>query len=296
MFPFPTVLLPVLFVLPIGPAPVDGAAPAMTRSDAVAEAARILGGARSGVRDLDARAARERLEAAFREGIAVLGPHSLSSGALEASLESAEIAGAGESAVASLLRTLESVVDDLTFEPVREAELPEGFPGTTPVGEIEVKSFPRYRMARTPVGSSASGFRTGPFWTLFTHIKKNDIAMTAPVQMDYAIPAEGDLTEASMAFLYGDRRIGRAGSEGRVDVIDVAPATYVSIGLRGYCTDQRIDTARSRLEDWLEARSGRFRSTGELRTMEYNSPMVRGERRYFEVQIRVEPASPATEI
>ena len=33
------------------------------------------------------------------------------------------------------------------FKPIKEAEMPKGFPGYTPVGKIEVKQYPAYRKA-----------------------------------------------------------------------------------------------------------------------------------------------------
>ena len=69
---------------------------------------------------------------------------------------------------------------DEDFRPIKEAEMPQGFPGYTPVGQIEIKQYPAYRKA----------FASGPaeFWLLFSHIKQNNVAMTAPVEMDYGEP------------------------------------------------------------------------------------------------------------
>ena len=49
------------------------------------------------------------------------------------------------------------------FHPIKEAEMPKGFPDYTPVGQIEIKHYPAYRKA------TASGM--AEFWTLFQHIK-----------------------------------------------------------------------------------------------------------------------------
>ena len=57
------------------------------------------------------------------------------------------------------------------FQPIKEAEMPKGFPTYTPVGKIEIKKYPAYRKA------SASG--PAEFWTLFQHIKQNNVTMTA---------------------------------------------------------------------------------------------------------------------
>ena len=57
------------------------------------------------------------------------------------------------------------------FQPIKEAEMPKGFPTYTPVGQIEIKEYPAYRKA------SASG--PAEFWTLFQHINQNNVTMTA---------------------------------------------------------------------------------------------------------------------
>jgi len=46
-----------------------------------------------------------------------------------------------------------------SFQPIKEADMPQGFPRCTPVGQIEVKTYPAYRKA------TASGMAR--FWTLF---------------------------------------------------------------------------------------------------------------------------------
>jgi len=123
---------------------------------------------------------------------------------------------------------------------------------------------------------------------LFAHIERNGIPMTAPVETTFL--ARGpELDESSMAFLYGSLTQGSAGEQGSVDVVDVPGHLAVSIGMRGLASPERVEGARARLEDWIAARP-EWRSSGPLRTMGYNSPRVRGDRRYFEVQIPVERA------
>jgi hypothetical protein len=80
------------------------------------------------------------------------------------------------------------------FQPIKEAEMPVGFPDYTPVGQIEVKQYPTYRTA------AASG--AAAFWTLFRHIQENKVKMTAPVEMDYGDPRDEKSQRHSMAFLY----------------------------------------------------------------------------------------------
>lgn len=182
-----------------------------------------------------------------------------------------------------LASQLTRVASDLRFEPVREADLPAGFPDTTPVGEIRVQRYPAYRAARTETGGQRA------FWTLFEHIQQNEIAMTAPVETTFDAQ-DASQAETGMAFLYASPDVGRAGAQGAVDVVDLPALSAVSIGMRGVRTPERVEAARRKLERWIEERTG-WKRSGPLRTMEYNSPAVRGERRFFEVQIPVSPAS-----
>jgi hypothetical protein len=159
-----------------------------------------------------------------------------------------------------------------------EAPLPSGFPTYTPLGRIEVKSYPAYRMARAEVGNR--------FWTLFTHIKRNEIEMTAPVQLDYGSPSGSAPRESAMAFLYADPALGSAGRQDRVNVIDVAASDVVSIGVRGTRTQEKVAVAREQLLQWLQ-QSSEFTAAGDLRVMAYNSPFIPRDRQFFEVQIPV---------
>ena len=193
---------------------------------------------------------------------------------------------ADEAAAARWLEAeLERTAADLAFTPIREAELPVGFPEPTPVLEIELKSYPAYRMASAPSNGPGGGF-----WTLFRHIESHEIAMTAPVEMTYA--GEEALREERMAFLYGSMEIGEAGRDGRVEVVDVEPAWVVSMGCRGRMTRARVNEAREELERWVE-RSTAWELAGPLRSMGYNSPMVPASRSYFEVQLPVRPKAGA---
>ena len=138
------------------------------------------------------------------------------------------------------------------FKPIVEADLPEGFPTYTPVGHIEVKRYVAYRKAETS-GRAA-------FWSLFSHIKRNQIAMTAPVEMTLRSEGTNRLGEQSMAFLYGNPNMGSPGLDGRVSVLDVSAMAVVSIGVRGARTDEAVNEAQERLQRWLDAhRANTFR-------------------------------------
>jgi len=193
-------------------------------------------------------------------------------------------------AATRLRRELTSLASTLAFEPLLEAPLPRGFPAPTPLGEIELKAYPRYRLVEAEMKGGQSSF-----WQLFSHIQRNDIAMTAPVETTYS--ADGSLREERMAFLYESPDMGRLGSDGTVEVLEKSGASVVSIGCRGYASRTAIQNATQRLESWLSVRLD-LEVTGPLRVMGYNSPMVPGDRRFFEVQIpvRTVPASDAVRL
>jgi hypothetical protein len=174
------------------------------------------------------------------------------------------------------------------FQPIKEAELPRGFPTYTPVGEIEIKQYPAYRKA------SASG--QGQFWTLFRHIKRNNVAMTAPVEMDYGNPGANEERELSMSFLYERPDQGSPGKQGSVEVIDVPATTVVSIGCRGERTASAIAEAREKLGAWLDRNQATYLPAGPLRIMGYNSPFVPRDKSFFEVQIPVKAANGLPEV
>jgi hypothetical protein len=167
-----------------------------------------------------------------------------------------------------------------------EADLPTGFPPPTPVGEIAVKDFPAYRAARTNMTGE-----TFAFWRLFAHITTNQIAMTAPVEVTYASTsstADAPIKRQSMAFLYGDPNLGKPHNGADVSVLDLQPARYVSIGMRGDWNSRSVSTARQHLERWLKAHSNEYQPAGNLRMMGYNSPKVPVANRYFEVELPIE--------
>jgi len=169
------------------------------------------------------------------------------------------------------------------FQPIKEADMPRGFPKYTPVGQIEVKEYPAYRKA------TATGM--GEFWKLFVHIERNNVAMTAPVEMDYGEAKTQKPDERSMSFLYGSPDLGKAGSQGDVAVSDVTAMKVVSIGCRGRQTAAAVAAAQQKLLDYLAENKDKYAIAGPLRVMGYNSPFVPRDKNFFEVQIPVKSAS-----
>lgn len=179
---------------------------------------------------------------------------------------------------------VDGLAEDPDFKPLVEAKMPAGFPGHTPVGTVEIKKYPAYRKAQASGGDA--------FWKLFTHIKNNDIAMTAPVEMTFQSEGPPVGQERAMAFLYSSVELGQAGTQGPVDVLDVPATTVVSIGVRGPRTEEVVARATKRLRSWLTEHEA-YRQAGPVRIMGYNSPFVPPERQFFEVQIPVANATAA---
>jgi len=169
------------------------------------------------------------------------------------------------------------------FEPIKEAEMPAGFPEYTRVGNIEVKEYPEYRKAWT------SG--AGEFWKLFQHIKENQIQMTAPVELDYGDPSAEKCERRSMAFLHERPNQGSVGDHGCVSVTDVPGMKVVSIGCRGNQSFAAVAEARGKLLNYLANNEPRYEIAGPVRVLGYNSPFVPRARNFFEVQIPVKRAN-----
>jgi hypothetical protein len=173
---------------------------------------------------------------------------------------------------------------------VSEARLPEAFPGPGPVDAVVVKTYPAHRLARVVADGGANGL----FMKLFRHIERNEIAMTAPVEMSWGDGPAGDAAAdagrrrepTAMAFLYGAPTTGRVGADPqdpRVVVEDVPAITVVSIGLRGAYDAATFERGLGQLQKWLAAHP-EWKPSGDPRTLGYNSPFVPGFFKYSEVQ------------
>jgi hypothetical protein len=167
----------------------------------------------------------------------------------------------------------------LTFKPKVEAPVPAGFPAPTPVGVVEIKKLPVYRMAK--VNNAGGG---NNFFTLFNHIKKNKIEMTAPVEMTMA-EKNGKYTESSMAFLYQETTLGKVGPQGNIAVLDTKECMVASIGMRGSPSSENIESARRWLIEKIKSAPEAYEIAGELKVMGYNSPFMPEKLRYYEVQL-----------
>ena len=196
--------------------------------------------------------------------------------AAQASSKLQDVTKQADTLRAALLETL--VI--LTFKPKVEAPVPAGFPAPSPVGVVEIKKLPVYRMAKV----ANSGLGGNNFFTLFNHIKKNNIEMTAPVEMTMT-EKNGKYTESSMAFLYQETTLGKVGPQGNVAVLDTTECTVVSVGMRGSPSSENIESARRWLLEKIKTTPEAYEIAGELKVMGYNSPFMPEKLRYYEVQL-----------
>ncbi|MCU0795322.1 MAG: heme-binding protein [Akkermansiaceae bacterium] len=159
---------------------------------------------------------------------------------------------------------------------VDEAPLPENWPAPGPYGEVSEKKYPSYRAAFTDGKGESSAF-----WTLFLHIKKHDIPMTAPVEM----PLEEDgeqLRQGGMAFLYQNGKVGNTGPDGtKVEVRDVPATRALSYAWQGDDGKKEVATARAELEKVLDEKD--IEAKG-FRLLGYNGPGTPRDKRTWELQ------------
>lgn len=178
---------------------------------------------------------------------------------------------------------------------IHEAALPRGFPPPGPVDQVIVKQYPAYREAVVKSAALGNAGPNGMFSPLFKHIKKNDIAMTSPVEIQYPDPSSTDAARpVAMAFLYREMSWGRTGSDGAVEVVDALPVTVISVGIRGSYSDTHFKEALAKLNAFLAVNPGRYTVAGPPRLLGYNSPFVPWFLRFSELQIPVNPAEPST--
>lgn len=165
--------------------------------------------------------------------------------------------------------------------------LPEGYPPPTPPGAIELKKYPSVR--RAEVSGSVSpdiGMNVG-FFPLFNHIKRREIEMTSPVEMDYREASSADEQPGwTMSFLYRTAELGPTGKDGRVEVVDAAPVVVLAMGLQGWYTRQRIEDAARQLREILDA-DPLWEAAGPVRALYYNGPEKPPADKWAEAQIPV---------
>ncbi|MBK8181355.1 MAG: heme-binding protein [Planctomycetes bacterium] len=175
-----------------------------------------------------------------------------------------------------------------------ESPLPAGYPEPTPPGAIDVKRYPPVRRAEyVSEGSPGLGMNLG-FFPLFNHIKRRDIAMTSPVEMDYRDlfdPATGkqepeDSMSWTMSFLYRTPDLAPTGEDRNVVVIDRPEITVLSVGMNGPYGTGVVEKGLTLLHAWLKEHP-EYEIVGEPRAFHYNGPSVSNRNKWSEVQLPI---------
>ena len=181
------------------------------------------------------------------------------------------------------------------FGPSRiESPLPAGYPEPTPPGAIDLKRYPSVRRAEfVSSGSPASGMNMG-FFPLFNHIKKKDIAMTSPVEMDYrdmfdvetGKRVQGESMSWTMSFLYRTTELAPTGKDGSVLVTDRPEVEVLSIGMNGPYGTGVVEKGLGLLNAWLKEHP-EYEVAGDVRAFHYNGPYIANRIKWSEVQLPV---------
>lgn len=159
----------------------------------------------------------------------------------------------------------------------QESPLPKGWPEPGPFDQVTRKKYPAYRAAFTQEGSPNGGF-----WKLFKHIERNNIPMTAPVEMKLDESETKGMKMEQMAFLYQSQNVGKTGADGdQVEVHDIPAQEALSYAWQGARNDASIAKARGAIDAALAKQN--LRATG-YRLLGYNSPFVPRSKQTHELQ------------
>jgi hypothetical protein len=170
---------------------------------------------------------------------------------------------------------------------VDEAPLPKGWPKPGPYDQVSEKSYPSYRAAFTTENRENGAFRT-----LFSHLQKNDIPMTAPVEISMAEGDGQNLRQTSLAFLYQDTTVGKTGADGaKIEVRDVPAMKTLSYTWQGDRNEANIAKAKAALEAALKDRKTEAKG---FRLLGYNGPGVPELKRTWELQAILSTSALAT--
>lgn len=178
-----------------------------------------------------------------------------------------------------------------------ETPLPVGYPAPTPPGAIEIKKYPSVRRAEFSGTLPPDVGMNAGFFPLFNHISRREIAMTSPVEMDYAglgvtkAQANDDQARWTMSFVYRTADQGATGTDEQdqsVRIVDTKPVTVVAIGVMGPYQMARVEESLTQLESWLQSQT-QWDAAGDARALYYNGPDTPNALLWWEVQLPVRP-------
>lgn len=157
----------------------------------------------------------------------------------------------------------------------QESPLPKGWPEPGPFNQVVLKTYPAYRAAFT-----AESNLNGGFMRLFKHISKNNIPMSAPVEMRLDETDIQSVKMEEMAFIYQSPQVGNAGGDGdKVEVRDVPAQQALSYAWIG--SHDAVTKARAMIDAELGKR--KIKASG-YRLLGYNSPFVPRSKQTHELQ------------
>jgi len=192
----------------------------------------------------------------------------------------------------SLLRSIAVVVIGLMWGlnlgSAIAAPLAQGFPQPTAEGVVELKTYTPYRAATVTIADDGTYAPTRGFLPLFLHIRRNHIAMTAPVEARYPIATlqQTSAKEATVSFVYPCPDIVPKHVASGVEIEDRPGLTVVSVGiLGGYDYDLYL-AGLKQLQAWL-ATHREYEVVGLPRRLFYNSPAVANPQKRSDIQIPV---------
>lgn len=175
--------------------------------------------------------------------------------------------------------------------------LPEGYPAPSPPDAIELKFYPMVRRAGIGGTMAPDWGMNFAFFPLFNHIKRREIAMTSPVEMNYyglGAPEAVKPESWIMSFVYRKPELGPDGvdaKDSRILVEDIPPMIVVAVGMRGPYKLSLVNRGIARLRDWLSNNS-EWEEADDPRALFYNGPEMDSRDKWSEVQIPVRRRSP----
>ena len=159
-----------------------------------------------------------------------------------------------------------------------------------------MKKYPAYRSAVTKANKATVSSGDLMFFSLFNHIQRNKVEMTAPVINTFKTPrmieTPGAKGEVTMEFVYRSPKEGKAGPDGpSVEVVDHPARSFVCLGFQGgNMSDNQMREAVATLRKWLDEHKGEWVEDGPPRRLGYHGPMTPAAQRLWEVQVPVKAA------